>query len=187
MSDIKPRGSVDGKGRYWIKHGSGIPGAQGSLRLVLIDDAGNVELTPVGLPWDDAAMTKDEAIQHHLRGAVAEADQVLERRRRDAPPAPPEPKPPPVDAPTRRFLDNDTVVCDLNDPRSAAPGFPSRASASEKLTNLGQQQASRPTQGRSRKEGAIAIAPRKGTIVVRLPQPPGCGGCRSAAYCSAVS
>jgi hypothetical protein len=30
-------------------------------------------------------MTRDEAIEHHLPGAVPEADQVLGRRRREAP------------------------------------------------------------------------------------------------------
>ena len=105
-SDIRPLGASEGKARYWIKMHAGFTGARGSLRLVLIDEAGNVEFTPLGKPWDDAAPTKDEAIQAHLRGAVAEADRDLERRRREAPP-PSEPKPPPLDLPTRRFLADD--------------------------------------------------------------------------------
>ena len=114
-SDIRPLGTADGVGKYWIKVPSGLPGSAGSLRLVLIDEHGQVESTPLGMAWDDAAMTRDEAIEYHLRGAVAEADRILERRRREAPKPPPEPKPPPLDPPTRRFLDDDNVALDLTD------------------------------------------------------------------------
>ena len=114
-SDIRPLGTAEGTGKYWIKFPSGIPGGAGVLRLVLIDEHGQVEHTPLGAPWDDAAMTKDEAIQHHLRGAVAEADQILERRRREAPQQPPQPQPALPDLPTRRFLDDDDVALDLTD------------------------------------------------------------------------
>ncbi len=113
-SDIRPLGTGEGKGKYWIKVQPTMLSA-GSLRLVLIDEHGQVEQTPLGAPWDDAAFTKDEAIQHHLRGAVAEADRILERRRREAPKPPPEPKPPPMDRPTRRFVDDDSVALDLTD------------------------------------------------------------------------
>src|SRR5215204_2632597 len=109
-SDIKPRGA--GEGKYWVKRPSGMGGV-GTLRLVVIDEFGRVETTPLGMPWDDAAMTQDEAIQHHLRGAVAEADRILEQRRREAPERPPDSPPP--DRPTRRFLDDDHVALDLTD------------------------------------------------------------------------
>jgi len=105
-SDIRPLGASEGKAKYWIKMPAGFTGAQGSLRLVLIDEAGNVEFTPLGKPWDPAAPTKDEAIQAHLRGAVAEADRDLERRRREAPAPPPQPPPRP-DYPTRKFVNDD--------------------------------------------------------------------------------
>ncbi|HLM26750.1 MAG TPA: hypothetical protein VK304_07275 [Thermoleophilaceae bacterium] len=103
-SDIRPLGAGDGIGRYWIKQSPGLPGAVGSLRLVLVDEAGKTEYTPLAAPWDDAAMTKDEAVQAHLRGAVAEADRDLERRRREAPALPEKPSPP--DRATQRFLDD---------------------------------------------------------------------------------
>jgi hypothetical protein len=73
-SDIRPLGTADGVGKYWIKVPSGIPGSAGTLRLVLIDEHGQVEATPLGMAWDEAAMTRDEAVEYHLRGAVAEAD-----------------------------------------------------------------------------------------------------------------
>ena len=114
-SDIRPLGASEGKGRYWIKVSAGFPGltgAQGTLRLAVIDETGNVEMTPLGKPWDDAAMTKDQAVQHHLKGAVAEADRTLDRRRREAPAPPPKP-PPALDRPTQRFLDDDSVALDL--------------------------------------------------------------------------
>src|SRR5215211_1231529 len=63
-SDIKPRGA--GEGKYWVKRPPAMGGV-GTLRLVVIDEFGRVESTPLGMPWDDAAMTEDEAIQHHLR------------------------------------------------------------------------------------------------------------------------
>jgi hypothetical protein len=60
-------------------------------------------------------MTRDEAIEHHLPGAVPEADRVLERRRRKAPTPPPELKPQALDLPTRRFLDDESPALDLTD------------------------------------------------------------------------
>ncbi len=81
----------------------------------MIDEHGQVEQTPLSAPWDDAAFTKNEAIQHHLRGAVTEADRDLERLRRETPKPPPEPKPPPMDHPTRSFLDDESVPLDLTD------------------------------------------------------------------------
>src|SRR5215204_468533 len=108
-SDIKPRGA--GEGKYWVKRPPAMGGV-GTLRLVVIDEFGRVESTPLGMPWDDAAMTEDEAIQHHLRGAVAEADRLLEQRRREAPPQS-VPALRALDRPTRRFLDDDTIAIDL--------------------------------------------------------------------------
>ncbi len=116
-SDIRPLGTGEGKGKYWIKVPPTTLGAAGTLRLVLIDEHGQVEYTPLGMAWDDSAMTRDEAVEHHLRGAVAEADRILERRRREAPTPPPESKPPPLDRPTRRFLDDDSVALDLTERR----------------------------------------------------------------------
>ena len=103
--DIKPRGGGEGKGRYWIKQEASLPKAVGSLRLVVIDETGKVEYTPLAQPWDDRALTKAEAVQAHLRGAVAEADRDLERRRRDAPPSP-EKRPPPPDRATQKFFED---------------------------------------------------------------------------------
>jgi hypothetical protein len=56
----------------------------------------------VRAPWDDAAMTRAQAVAAHLAGAIAEAERDLERRRREAPE--PKPKPPPMDRATQRFL-----------------------------------------------------------------------------------
>jgi hypothetical protein len=78
-------------------------GTIGSLRLVVIDEYGEIHQTPMRAEWDDAAPIRAEAVQAHLAGAMAEADRDLERRRREAPE--PKPKPPPMDPATARFLE----------------------------------------------------------------------------------
>jgi hypothetical protein len=85
--DIRARDELgDGRAKYWIKVGGGIlPGAVDALRLVVLDEHGHVELTPVGKPWDDAAFTREQAIADHLRGAVAEADRNLADAKRRSP------------------------------------------------------------------------------------------------------
>ncbi|MEK6272972.1 MAG: hypothetical protein AABM42_10055 [Actinomycetota bacterium] len=104
--DIRPLGAADGKACYWVKDlPPGLRGAVGCLRLVLIDEQGEIHSTPMRARWDPAAMTRAEAVEAHLAGAVTEADRELERRRREAPE--PEPKPAPMDPATRRFLMTD--------------------------------------------------------------------------------
>jgi hypothetical protein len=100
--DIRPLGAGDGTAFYWIKM-SNHPGS-GQLTLVAIDEFGEVTTTPIRGQWDEAAMTKAEAVEFHLAGAVAEADRALERRRRDRPEL--EPTPPPMDPATRRFFES---------------------------------------------------------------------------------
>ena len=121
-NDIRARDEIgDGKARYWVKVGGGlIPGAAGSLRLAVIDEYGHVELTPAAQPWDDRARTKEEAIQHHLRGAIAEADRDLQQRRREAPE--PEAKPEPISPATKRFMDDGPAAIDLSVPDYSTGG-----------------------------------------------------------------
>jgi hypothetical protein len=96
---------TDGKARYWVKDPSYMRDSVGVLRLVVIDEFGEIHSTPMRARWDPAAPSRAEALEAHLAGAVAEADRDLERRRREAPE--PEPKPPPLDPATRRFLGAD--------------------------------------------------------------------------------
>jgi hypothetical protein len=107
--DIRPLGAGDGKGIYWIKEPPSLPGAIGCLCLVVIDEYGDVQRTPIRAKWEDSAMTLAEAVQTHLSGAIAEADRTLERRRREAP-EPAQEKPPPLDPATRRFLRDEDAV-----------------------------------------------------------------------------
>jgi len=106
-NDIRPLDSLgDGKEGYFVQRHYGMVGG-GCLRYVVIDAAGHVEDTPVSKAWDPAAMTEEEAVIHHLTktGALARAEADLERRRRAAPEAPPEP--PPLDPATERFSATD--------------------------------------------------------------------------------
>ena len=98
--DIRPLGAGDGTGFYWIKV-SNHPGS-GSLALVAVDEFGEVTTTPIRGAWDENAMTRAEAVEAHLAGAIADADRELERRRREAPD--PKPKPQPMDPATAKFL-----------------------------------------------------------------------------------
>jgi hypothetical protein len=98
--DIRPLGTGDGTGFYWTKT-SRHPGSS-DLVLVSIDEFGQVTTLPIRARHDDAAMTRAEAVERHLAGAIAEADRDLERRRREEPE--PQAKPQPVDPATTRFL-----------------------------------------------------------------------------------
>lgn len=102
-NDIRPLGAGDGRAFYWIKD-AGQYGAP--IRLVSIDEHGEVTYTPIRAGWDDAAMTKAEAVEAHLSGGIAEADRELERRRREMPDPKPMPPPPP-DPATERFFRTD--------------------------------------------------------------------------------
>lgn len=103
ITDISPLNQGAGKATYWIKEAAGMPQAAGVLRLVAIDEAGDVTRLPIRAEWDDAAMTQAEAVEQHLAGAIKQADADLERRRREKP-AEPEPREPAPDRPTQRWL-----------------------------------------------------------------------------------
>jgi hypothetical protein len=60
--DIHPLGAGDGEGVCWIKEPPSLPGAIGCLRLVVIDEYGDVQRTPIRGEWDEAAMTLPEAV-----------------------------------------------------------------------------------------------------------------------------
>jgi hypothetical protein len=102
-TDIRPYGTGDGKGSYWVKRGSMF--GWGTLVLVVIDEYGEVQETPMRGPWDPDAPTQEQAVEAHLAGLVKQADRQLERFRQDQPPKPPEP--PPLDYATRKFLSDD--------------------------------------------------------------------------------
>lgn len=119
--DIRPLGATDGKASYWVKESGWLNGSAGHLRLVVIDEAGHVEATPTCADWDDAAMTRAEAIEAHLAGAIKQADRQLERRRREAPE--PTPKPEPMSPATQRFYSDDEPAIDLSDWRPGGYGL----------------------------------------------------------------
>jgi hypothetical protein len=104
--DIKRLNTADdGREGYFVKSDGGTFGGR-YLRYVVIDEFGSVEETRIHHRWDDAAMTKEEAVIHHLtaNGALARAEADLERRRREAPEEQPEPEAPPMDEATRKFF-----------------------------------------------------------------------------------
>ena len=108
-SDLRPLGGAGNLGWYWVKHPGafiGSPMGQG-LRLVAIDEFGNVTRTRRRAEWDDAAPTEEEALLQHLSGAVAQADSNLKRFKRQHEHDPPKPPPPPADPATQRFLMED--------------------------------------------------------------------------------
>ena len=98
-SDIRPLGAAQGVGYYWIQE-LGQVGA--CLRLVAINELGEVTRTSLGGKWSEAALTEHEAITRHLGAGIAQADAELSKREADAP-EPAEP-PPAMDRPTRRFF-----------------------------------------------------------------------------------
>jgi hypothetical protein len=117
MSNDIGRYGVDGDGReaYWVQW-SGYSSLGGGmfLRLVVIDQFGAYEETPLSQAYDRAAPTLDEAIIAHLQknGVVNRAEADLDRRRQEAPEEPEE-QPPPPDPATQRFMDDDSIVRDL--------------------------------------------------------------------------
>lgn len=101
MSNDIGRYGSDGLGGYWVKR-IGMFGPEG-LEFVRVDDYGEVRGTGIRAAYDEAAMTKAEAVLDHLQGPIREADTVLKRRKAERPE--PEPKPP-SDPATDRFLDD---------------------------------------------------------------------------------
>lgn len=99
-NDIQPLGATPGRGWFWIKEHAQF--GQSALRLISIDDAGEIATTVVMTDYDEAARTKGEALAAHLTDGIAEADRDLEQRRKDAPE--PKPKPDVPDEATRRFM-----------------------------------------------------------------------------------
>lgn len=78
------------------------------LTLAAIDQVGEVTLTDVHRPDDEAAMTREEAIAHHLAGSIRQANTSLDRRRKehtDTKPREPE-RPAIMDGATAAFYDD---------------------------------------------------------------------------------
>jgi hypothetical protein len=102
MSDIKKYGTGEGVGFFWIKQEAQM--GAGHCRLVAIDEVGNITRTPVGRELDDAAPTVAEAVEDHIGPAINQADQALERRRRNLAENPPEDQAEAMDPATERFM-----------------------------------------------------------------------------------
>jgi len=105
-NDIRPFGSADGLGFYWVKSFEQF--GNGSLVLLAIDEVGQITGTGARRTFDDAAYTREEAVLEHLAAGIKQADTDLERRRRAKPSEPEgEPKPPPMDRATADFFNYD--------------------------------------------------------------------------------
>ena len=98
MTDIQRYGETEGVGWYWVKE-AGMFG--GVLRCVGITALGEVFQVGLTKDWDGAGWDKADALAHHLRSGIAEADADLERRRQELPD-----EPEPVDYATQKFLDS---------------------------------------------------------------------------------
>jgi len=102
--------SEEGVDFYWVRITNFVgPRASGSnLRLVAIDEVGNVTPTTARGKDDPAAPTQEEAVLEHLAGAIAATDAKLDRRRAALPDKPePEPTPPTPDRATEKFMEDD--------------------------------------------------------------------------------
>ena len=106
MSDIRPFGTNDGLGFFWIRKVSGFGGRQmyGQLHLVAIDELGNVTDTGNRRPDDEAAGDEGDAVREHLSAGIKEANARLERRRAELAENPPPPAPDPISPATEAFL-----------------------------------------------------------------------------------
>lgn len=100
-NDIGRYGENPDLGHYWIQEEPS-PGNK-RLSLIVIDQFGEVTQTGVMAPHDAAALTQSEAIGHHLRGAIRQADSDLDRRRKEYAENPPDPDPEPMDLATAKF------------------------------------------------------------------------------------
>lgn len=108
-TDIRPYGSGQGLGYYWIRQASSAGRfTSQNLALVAIDEVGNVTDTGSRRADDEAAMTQEEAVLVHLAPGIKQADADLARRRKEgAASEPAQPKPQPMDKATRDFLEYD--------------------------------------------------------------------------------
>jgi hypothetical protein len=73
------------------------------LVLIAIDQVGEVKVTDVSKRDDEAAMTREEAVAHHLAAPIRQADTDLDRRRKERPEKTEEPRTVPMDPATARF------------------------------------------------------------------------------------
>ncbi|MCB0865496.1 MAG: hypothetical protein KDB58_07270 [Solirubrobacterales bacterium] len=99
-SDIRPFGTGEGVGFYWVKVGEQF--GPGYCELIAIDEIGNVTTASARLDYEEVALTRGEAVIQHLAPAIREANKDLEKRRANAPE--PEEKPERLDPATAAFL-----------------------------------------------------------------------------------